>query len=113
MEEKKERSTTGSYYAVSKKLCKFGCGISIRFDPAVVSNQRMIPLNLDNTPHRCPNRMYKNDSVRTCNYCGGRITFHEDRKARSGRKIPLNPDDTIHDCKLNPFNQAKKERTIL
>jgi hypothetical protein len=96
--------------------CKYGCGANITFDPNILSgiSRKMIPLNLDYTPHNCTNRLFKSkDSVKTCNYCGGRITFHEDRKARSGRKIPLNPDDTIHDCKLNPFNQAKKERTIL
>ena len=70
----------------------------------------MIPLNLDNTPHKCPNRSYKRDSIRTCNYCKQKITFHENRKSPNGRKIPLNLNETIHDCILNPYNQAKLGR---
>jgi hypothetical protein len=58
------------------------------------------------------NNSYKNkDSIKICKYCNGEITFHEDRKALSGKKIPLNPDNSIHDCLLNPFNQAKQGRS--
>ena len=104
-----------NYNQTTKKdiPCKYGCGTSIRFDPNSLSeiSRKMIPLNLDNTPHNCPNRSYKGkDSVRTCKYCNGEITFHEDRKAPSGKKIPLNPDNSIHDCVLNPYNQGKQGR---
>lgn len=64
MEEKKEWNPNNNYDVVSKKLCKFGCGNSIRFDPNVLSriSRKMIPLNLDNTPHNCPNGKFKKNT---------------------------------------------------
>ena len=108
-------NTNNNHNSDPKKhiLCKYDCGTSIRFDPNILSDisRKMIPLNLDDTPHNCPNGLYRSkDSVRICKYCNGEITFHEDRKAPSGKKIPLNLDSSIHDCIFNLYNQAKQGR---
>ena len=94
-------------------LCKYGCGTRIRFNPNLLSeiSQKLIPLNMDNSPHNCPNRPYKKDSKRICRYCNQTIIFHDDVTAPSGKKIPLNLDSTVHDCESNPFNRSRKERS--
>ena len=41
-----------------------------------------------------------------CNYCGGSITFYEDRLSKTGKKIPYGEDDSPHVCPKRDFSKA-------
>jgi hypothetical protein len=104
-----------NYNQTTKKdiPCKYDCGNRIRFDPNILSDisRKVIPLNLDGTPHYCPNRSHQGkDTIRTCYYCKQNITFHDHIKTPTGKRIPLNLNDSIHDCERNPYNQARLGR---
>jgi hypothetical protein len=91
-------------------LCKYGCQTAIKFDNDRISaNGRKIPLNKDDTPHRCPKRTssYNKRTIR-CNYCNEQITFDNNIKSKSGKKIPLNLDRSYHNCPKSPFNLSER-----
>jgi hypothetical protein len=45
-------------------LCRNGCGVEIHFDPTKVSkNGKIIPLEYDGNPHRCPNFTYSKKKI--------------------------------------------------
>jgi hypothetical protein len=104
--------------------CKYGCGTLIQFFYFTTSDTRvcgkatgkLIPLNLDNSPHNCPNRPHKNKveyKIRTCNYCNQQITFEDSIRAKSGKRIPLNlKDKSYHNCSQNPFNRSRLKKKL-